>query len=302
MISAYPKFKKLEVTDKEHIERYTAKFPPYSDYNFFSLWTYNTADDIIFTILHDNLVLRFRDYITNKKFYTFLGTNQIPDTIETLLQLSVSEGLEPVLKLIPHASVKTILPGELPFHIEQDRDNFDYVYLVSDIHELRNSQYHGQRNFINQFNKLYPHCRLVTLDISDDAIQQQIIQLFQVWQRNAKKSLEETDHELIAVKRAITFAHYVTTLSLGIYDNSRLVGFIIADIASPEYAQSHFAKFDTSYKGIFCILFHSLASELFSRHIRYVNNEQDMGIQGLRNAKMQWHPHHFLEKYIISKK
>ena len=89
----YPTFKKLELSDKEIFEEHTKKFPPYSDYNFVSIWSYNTEDNVTFSFLNDNLVMKLNDYITNEPFYTFLGTNKAEETINNLLILSDTENV-----------------------------------------------------------------------------------------------------------------------------------------------------------------------------------------------------------------
>lgn len=41
MIPKFPEFKKLELSNKEEIENFTSKFPPYSDFNFVSMWCWD---------------------------------------------------------------------------------------------------------------------------------------------------------------------------------------------------------------------------------------------------------------------
>ena len=108
MIPQFPEFKKLELSDKEEIQKMTQKYPPYSDFNFVSMWSWDIKGEMRISVLNENLVVRFTDYITGKLFYSFLGDNEVSETAKKLLDLSKAEGLTPELKLIPEHSVKNL--------------------------------------------------------------------------------------------------------------------------------------------------------------------------------------------------
>lgn len=87
MIPEFPEFKKLELSDKKDIEQFTSKFPPYSDFNFVSMWSWDIKGEMRVSQLNDNLVVRFTDYLTGEPFYSFLGNNKVNDTAEKLLEI-----------------------------------------------------------------------------------------------------------------------------------------------------------------------------------------------------------------------
>ena len=68
MIPEFPEFKKLELSDKEEVEKITSKFPPYSDFNFVSMWSWNIENKIWISQLYGNLVVHFTDYLTDGTF------------------------------------------------------------------------------------------------------------------------------------------------------------------------------------------------------------------------------------------
>lgn len=77
MIPKFPKFKHIELIDKEEIEKITQKFPPYSDFNFISMWSWDIKVEMIISKLNNNLVVRFTDYLTGYPFFSFLGDNMV---------------------------------------------------------------------------------------------------------------------------------------------------------------------------------------------------------------------------------
>ncbi len=80
MIPVFPNFKKLELSDKKEVEKFTSEFPPYSDFNFISMWIWDIADNMMISQLNKNLVVVFNDYLSGKPFISFLGKNKISET------------------------------------------------------------------------------------------------------------------------------------------------------------------------------------------------------------------------------
>ena len=81
MIPTFPNFKKLEISDKKEVEEYTSNFPPYSDFNFTSLWAWDTNEKRMISKLNGNLVVQFTDYITCEPFFSFLDYSSHSNTI-----------------------------------------------------------------------------------------------------------------------------------------------------------------------------------------------------------------------------
>jgi hypothetical protein len=46
MLPEFPKFKSIEISDKEDVEKITKKYPPYSDFNFVSMWSWDIKGDM----------------------------------------------------------------------------------------------------------------------------------------------------------------------------------------------------------------------------------------------------------------
>lgn len=302
-IPTFPKFKKLALSDKENVLLLLKPYPPYSDFNFTSLWSYNVKDDVVVSLLNNNLVIRFRDYITNEPFYSFLGTSNVIDTINQLLQFTRSLGeRHPSLKLIPEANIKGKSEIDKMFTIVEDRDNFDYVLSISEWCDLQTSRYSSQRKMINRFFRRNPGSGVTILDLNNKKTTTEIFDLFNKWEETKKRSREDTKHELVAIQRTIRDKGYLSLFSMGLYKNAELIGFIIADLENEKYAESHFLKYIASYSGINHILHHSMALELQKKGYEYINIEQDLGLPGLRITKEQAKPITYLKKYIITPK
>ncbi len=299
-IPIFPIFKSLEITDKSIIEEITGNHPPYSDYNFASLWSYNVSDDIVISRLNTNLVVRFRDYITNNPFYSFIGEIEVPDTVRTLLDYSQKQGLESVLKLVPEVNILAISNTAHQFTIQEDPDNFDYIYSTLELTELKGSKFGKKRNFIHKFTKEYADASVSVLDLNNQAVHNDLIRLFHTWNTNKDRDPSESAHELTALKRLLSHASHFNLHVLGIHHSGSLIAFTIVEISQNGYGVFHFTKANTDYQGVYSMVYHTVAKQLHEKGVIHLNREQDLGISGLKKAKSEWNPTHQLKKYVIT--
>lgn len=301
MIPNFPTLKKLQLEDKTEFENYTKQFLPYSDYNFVSLYSYNTQNKIEISFLFGNLVVVFEDYLTGEPFFSFIGRTNIEKTIDTLLQTAEQKGITTSLKLVPETVIETKedLSG---FTITEDPDNHDYILSVEDLAGYKGKKFYDKRNLTNRFKRLYPQYSTETLELTTEQEKKQIIELFFVWEKRRNKTREETQHELTALGRLLDASSSLNLHTLGIYINETLIAFTIQEVLQDEYAIIHFEKNDISYPGISALLRQESAKFLQQKNCKLINFEQDLGIEGLKKAKELWRPVTFLKKYTINPK
>jgi len=299
MIPTFPSFKKLAIDDKKQIESITSVFSPYSDFNFTSLWSYNVADDIIISTLYGNLIVRFRDYVTNEPFFSFIGVNNIPGTISALFYYAEKTHVQPVLKLVPIDNFQKhhLMSGR--YELKEDPDNFDYIYSTAELSALTGSKFDKKRNQINRFKKDYAEIVPVLLDVISKHIQEELFALFQTWEDNKHKARSETEHELTAMKRLLSHVRHFHIITPALRHQNNLIAFSLVEITREGHGMFHFTKVNTGFRGAYTMLYHCVAKELYSRGCLQVNREQDLGIEGLRIAKKGWNPVRYLKKYII---
>jgi hypothetical protein len=126
-IPLFPDFKPLEFIDQFAVESWVKQFRPYSDFNFVSLWCWNTENNIELSWLNDNLVVKFKDYGSPRRFYSFLGTNDVVATTLTLCEAAREAGLDSRLQLIPETIVAAAPELSDWVQVAGDRGQFDYV-------------------------------------------------------------------------------------------------------------------------------------------------------------------------------
>ncbi len=300
MIPEFPEFKKIELSDKEEIEKFTSAYPPYSDFNFVSMWSWDTSGEMRISKLNGNLVVKFIDYLTKESFYSFIGNNNVEDTVDTLTEYSTQNNDGAKLKLI-HEEVK-IPEDNDDYILIPDQDNFDYVYNVADLYNCAGGKYETQRNLINRYRK---QCSENTVVLSDtlSTLEDQILKLDESWVKNKSKTdgVLEFKNELEALKRifSIKNSDLITTC---LFSEGKLIGFCINELLpNSEYAIAHFAKADVNYPGIYSYLLNQNCKFLIEKGKKYLNYEQDLGLPELRYSKNSFKPEFFLKKFTIVK-
>lgn len=298
MIPEFPKFKKLELSDKEAVESFTSKYLPYSDFNFTSLWSWNIKDQMQISKLEGNLAVKFNDYVTGKPFYSFLGAENASVAAQKLLDLSASEGLVPELKLLAEETVKVINPDT--FIISEDRDNFDYFLAIERLKNFEGGKFVSKRNYLKQFKNAYtPEIKVINL--SDQSIKDQIIKLFNLWKAHKVLKASYNRHEFESLSRFLQLPSYKSFISIGIFLENKIIAFWLLEKINADTCISHYEKADSwKYRGIYPYLVNETAKILDKQKIKYINFEQDLGIAGLRESKKSYFPYGYLKQFTIS--
>ncbi len=296
MIPKFPTFKELTISDRSRIEDLIQSYSPYSDFNFVSMWSWDTRGEMGIAELNGNLVVRFSDYVTGSPFYSFIGTNKVNETAREILELSKSELDLLVLKLVPEVTVNCLDPQM--FNIEEDRDNFDYVYDINTLRTFNGNKLRSRRNFSNRFKRAYT-AEVRVIDINDLSIQTGLKELCAVWADNKKFNSEEKHNEFLAIDRVSQISNS-DLVSIGLFYNGSMIGFIINELVGQDFVVLHFEKADEKFVGIYAYLMQENCRLLHEMGRKKLNFEQDLGIPGLRLGKKSYDPESFLKKYTIS--
>jgi hypothetical protein len=298
MLPQFPQFKSIELSDKEDVEKITNKYPPYSDFNFVSMWSWDIKGEMLISKLNDNLVVKFTDYMTGKPFYSFLGDNKINETAETLLEFSKKEGLESKLKLVPKDSIKNI--DTQKFEIKEDRNHFDYVYSTKELASFLGSKHSNSRRLTNRFIKRNPNIRIENLDLTQIEHRMQVLKLDNFWKKNKEFNFDVENQEK-SLMRLINSVDYLSLVNVGVFLDNELVSFTINEKLQNQHSISHFAKFNIQHNGAYLHSMKTIAERLLKDGYDYINCEQDLGLLGLRSSKKALCPLFYLKKYTLEK-
>ncbi len=180
--------------------------------------------------------------------------------------------------------------NSLGYELIDDRDNADYLYLREKLASLAGKSLHKKRNLANNFEKTY-ECEVKPLDISTAADAGEVLD---EWQRTRPAGLE-SDYEQCFLSLALL--PFTDQHGWVVYANSKPVGWALGEyIARGTMFVVHFEKGLDEYKGVYQYVNRATAQHL-PETVIYINREQDLGDEGLRQAKMTYRPTGFVDKY-----
>jgi len=178
------------------------------------------------------------------------------------------------------------------FRFIEDRDNFDYLYFREDLANLSGKALHKKKNLVNFFMNNYS-VQVKPLDIYTIEDARAILLSW----KNTRSSDLSSDFEECSL--ALDFFEQLHLNGIIVYADGSPVGFSLG-----EFLQENrmfvvlFEKGISSYKGVYQFTNCSQARSL-SSSVKLINREQDLGDEGLRQAKMTYRPCDFVRKHLI---
>lgn len=183
-------------------------------------------------------------------------------------------------------------PGQFRFHC--GRDSNDYVYAIDDLAGLRGKKYQPKRNHVNRFLQEFPDASV--LPLSDKTLPDAEALANRWYQRRTDE--EDAGMEHVALRRAFDSYKELGMEGLVLYVGSQVVAMTMGSFLDAETVDVHFEKADTDYPGSYAVINRAFARYIRDKYpsVKYLNREDDMGLEGLRKAKLSYHPHHMVEK------
>jgi hypothetical protein len=178
------------------------------------------------------------------------------------------------------------------FQLCDDRDNYDYLYLRTELAALKGKKFHKKKNLVNAFTAAY---RVEVKPLSEETAPDALIVL-EAW-TNSRTDNSSADYT--ECKEALSRLETLSLDGIVVYADDKPAAFSLGEtIAGGKIYCVHFEKGIDSYKGVFQYVNQATAQAL-PETIEYINREQDVGDEGLRQAKMTYRPAAFVVKYLV---
>lgn len=193
-------------------------------------------------------------------------------------------------------SLGRIMPGE--FEINETRERFEYIYNSEDLANLKGKKYHGKRNHVSKFKNLYDW----TYEKIVPEKKEIYMNFFEKWfEKNSEKEGTDFIEEFKAIKKS--FENYEKLEFEGgtILVDGQIVACTIGEKINNDNFVVHFEKALTEFEGAYTIINQEFSKTLEQR-FKFINREEDLGIEGLRKAKLSYKPFLLLEKYDAFRK
>ena len=265
---------------------------------------YNTQ----FTI-QKNIVLRYYSGNENRSGYAFplflkgSGDNSLKAALELIFEDAEKNHRELRFCLITQEQKNQIdfcLDRYFPSRRvswKTNRDDCDYIYLQKNLSELAGSNYQKKRNHISRFNRIYGNDWEFKLypqfDIKDD-----LLKVSEIWfeEKDGNNNLDLC-LELESIKIALENQELFNMKGGVLYIQGKPAAMILASPISDSVLDVIYEKSIYEYEknGSYAVI-----NQQFSKRcdtFLYLNREEDMGIEGLRKAKLSYKPSIILDKF-----
>lgn len=218
------------------------------------------------------------------------------ETIYRCKEIFEKKGYPFSMRLVPIHMLDIIKEACPEMEFEDDRPNYDYIYLTEDLKNLKGRAYHGKKNHLNYFKKNFEYEYVpMTSDMADDAMK--FIAEF-----NARKEIPAHEMELLKMEERAMDDVFRNLETAGYRAGAILIDGKIEALAvggklGKETITEHVEKANINYRGLYPAINNEFCLHIASE-ARYLNREEDMGIENLRKAKLSYKPVQILEKYI----
>lgn len=294
-------FKPLSLSDKPWIDEIVfAENSRSADYNFGNIYMWDETYKQHVAKIDNRYVVSPRYDPESCCFVCPVGTGDFKSAVEQLRELSESRGYPLILLGVTKGyadQLEDLFPGK--FECLPNRDYFDYIYLAEKMATMSGKKLHGKRNHINRFveENDWSFEPITKANIPD------CMDMLTVWTQNNSDQLAQglsTEH--VAIERA--FDHFEDLQMEGglLRSSGKVIAFSFGERISSDTFNVHVEKAYADIQGAYPMVTRELARQVLEYHpeIVYINREDDMGMENLRQAKQSFYPDHLLEKYTAN--
>ncbi len=289
-------FKLVQISDKDYLQNAFLKFTLLPcEYVFTNLFIWRNVYDIRWMKFRNSILIHSG---LDKTLLMPLGDVYPPEELHSLLAGTFPGNKDASIIQVPEDYVKQN-PGIADFfEAELDEDFADYVYSTEKLYLLRGAKLAKKKNLVSQFARNNPGYKSVPLEESH---LQECFALSEKWRQSTDSDPFTLSQEKGAIEEAFANFKYLDLEGVCIFVNGRIVAFSGYSFQSSDAAVVHFEKYDKDFKGAAQAINWETAKALLGR-CNYINREQDIGLPGLRKAKLSYEPDKLLLNYVLSPK
>lgn len=282
-------FKKITIDDKEPIELFLFKYSSFclSAFTFSSLVAWERVYHYQWAIVNETLLLKLVT-IEDHKEHLMQPIGEFPKDLQNKI-IKHAQELDYKLTIYGVSNAFISQHPEFVAHFErtEHRDMDNYIYSAEDLALLKGKEYQPKRNLIHQFESNNNWT-------SESFLENNIAECKEVIRNICSTSEVEENSYLSHELKALDFVldHFSQFKEEGVLIriDGKPVAFSIFEHLNPSTCVVHFEKAMREYKGLYQIVNRETAKRILEKGCKNINREEDLGIEGLRKAKLSYHP------------
>lgn len=254
-------------------------------------------------------ISRYKDFIIRKYSgkgarcgYTFpLGKGDVAKALAEI-EKDAKECGERLQFAFVTEEQKEILENAMParFCYSSDAGDSDYIYLRSELASLSGKAFHKKKNHFSKFVRTYPDYKYYEIGACNIYDAQKVADAWYYEHLQDEDASQLAEYK--AIKEALENFEELGLIGGIIYVNDSPCAMTIASKINENTVDVHFEKAVGEYalNGGYAAI-----NKLFSEKldgVTWLNREEDIGIEGLRKAKLSYRPKIMLKKYSAVEK
>ena len=294
------KFKPVEKSDKPIFDKfYKARYYENGQYTFTNLYVWrkflstqwSVKNDVLYTLVNfENKVSMLQPLGSQDKMQEAIAN--IIEFFETnekdkeLSLLDIDKNFVEELEKFPDAK----------FDIKANRDAFDYVYFAEDLIKLAGKKYNLKKTPLNGFHRNYPEAKY--LPITEELIPKCREEAIRWNESRAAQFKDDSifEVELETINEAFDNFFDFNLKGGAIELDGRVIAFTVGEQLNADTAVVHIEKAERDIRGSYAAINQGFVANEWSE-MKYINREEDMGIEGLRKAKESYNPCKMIEQF-----
>lgn len=208
------------------------------------------------------------------------------------------------INLADEAAIQYLNLDPEEFEIKEVEDLRDYLYDADKMKSLSGKKLHKKKNhlnsFLKQFEGRYEYRTLCCSDRDD------VVEFLNEWWENKVEAAEfvrQLDYEVMGIHEILKNCSVLNVRMAGVFIDGKLRAFTIGSYNPLEkMAVIHIEKADPTVKGLYQFINQQFLIHAYPEELVLVNREDDVGMEGLRRAKMSYYPVDFARKYSVVQK
>lgn len=288
-------FHRLDLARKEEYDRYFKNCGKGCEYGFVNLYLWGRQK----AAFVDGYLVLFSQFHRRSVYPFPVGSGPLKPVLDAIIQDARERGIPCCLSSMSKEdcrNLEELYPGAFRFH--PDRDSFDYVYDINDLAGLKGRKFQRKRNHLNRFRDAHPDCTAEVLTAENLPAAREMIDR---WFADRLREDPHADFHLeqLALSRALANMDKLALEGLVLVEHGQILAVTLGSPLSDTVFDVHFEKARMDVDGAYPAINCEFARYLRSRYpnLRYLDREDDMGMEGLRKAKLSYNPAYMVEKY-----
>lgn len=295
-------FKSIQLTDKRVIDScLEGNIYRACDFSFTNFYSWQTKFETTFAIEQDTLFIRYKENEDTFCYLMPIGKMPLAKSLQKIIDDAEERGKSFYMKGVTRqmwVSIQRAIPDT--FDCKHDRANDEYIYLSERLINLAGKKLQSKRNHINRFKKDNPDW--FYLSLKDKIDLDECLSMLDEWENlNIDKASALLRYDYIATRIMLDNFDYLGLCGGAIKVNGKIIAFTLGEKLTEDTFVIHVEKAFADVNGAYSIINQQFVEHEASGY-KYINREEDMGLENLRKAKMSYYPDILLQEMELTLK